>query len=184
MKNQLIRLPLRLILVSAMTLACTVLLAAPEPGPPSKDVNVVNTPDVNVANTPGFVFNAQLTRGQSLAPPAGFNVDLVNLSGPGVFISALVVKRGGDLDTTSIELEIDGEIVLSRSILALRNWGLTEMNAFGTVLLSSNSHDNVSIGFPFPLAFQNSLILRANNAAPLAADENVLEINGLVVHGK
>ena len=180
MKNHQIGLPLRLMSVSAMTLACTVLLAAP----PTKNVNVVNTPDVNVANTPGFVFNGQLTQGQSLNPAAGFTVDLVTLPGPGVFVSALVVKRGGDLDTTSVELEIDGKMVTSRTILALRNWGLTEMNAFGTVLLSSTSHDNVSIGFPFPLVFQNSLILRANNAAPLAPDTGVLEINGLVVHGK
>ena len=179
MKNQQIGLPLRLISVLAMTLACTVLLAAKP-----KNVNVVNTPDVNVANTPGFVFNGQLTQGQSLNPPAGFTVDLVTLPGPGVFVSALVVKRGGDLDTTSVELEIDGKMVTSRTILTLRNWGLTEMNAFGIVLLSSTSHDNVSIGFPFPLVFQNSLILRANNAAPLAQDVGVLEINGLVVHGK
>ena len=130
------------------------------------------------------IVDAQSTLGISMNPGSGFSEDLVTLQGPGVFISAFVAKRGGDTDTTSVELEIDGRLVHSGTFAALRNFGLTETNAFGSAVFSSNSHDTISIGYPVPLAFQDSLILRANNAPTLSPDTGVMQITGIVVHGK
>lgn len=133
----------------------------------------------------GYVVDAQETRGNFGAQAGGFNIDLVTLQGPGVFISALVAKRGGSPDTTRIELEIDGRLVTSSTIAALRNFGLTQMNTSGSAVVSSvpSDIDTVTIGYPVPLGFQESLILRANNAPPSTQDEGVLQITGVVVHG-
>ena len=43
------------------------------------------------------------------------------------------------------------------SYAAADNWGLTQQNPYGLVLLRSTMIKNLTIGFPSPLRFQESL---------------------------
>jgi hypothetical protein len=59
----------------------------------------------------------------------------VALKGFGKFISAQITKQGGTNDLTFVSLDIDGKNVVSMSIAAAKNWGLTADNPYGVVLL-------------------------------------------------
>jgi hypothetical protein len=114
-----------------------------------------------------------------VASPAPGDHDLVNLSGPGLFVGAQISKQGGANDLTFVSLDIDGRSVTNISFAAVRNFGLTQQNPFGLVLLESASLLNLTIGFPTPLQFSRSLSLR------VTVDEGeVVQILANVIHGR
>ncbi len=118
-------------------------------------------------------------RSQGLKAPAGKgNHVLVKLRGPGVFVGAEVAKQGGATDLTFVDLTIDGKNVVNLSYAAAQNWGLTQYNPFGIVLLKTGAISNLTIGFPVPLRFEKELVLSAN-----VNEVGVVQILGNVVHG-
>ena len=123
------------------------------------------------------VCRPQRTQGLRAPAPRG-NFDLVTLQGPGLFLGASVTKQGGASDLTFVSLDIDGRNVVSLSVAAARNMGLTQPNPFGIVLLQSSVIDNFTIGFPTPLRFDERLVLRVQ-----VAEDGVVQILGNVVHG-
>jgi hypothetical protein len=106
---------------------------------------------------------------------------LVELKGPGKFVAAEIIKQGGNgSDLTFVALEIDGQTVVNASIAALNNWGVTQSNTYGTVLLKpSASMRTVTIGYPVPLAYKNSLKLWVKVSEP-----GVAQVIGRVIHGQ
>lgn len=125
-----------------------------------------------------YVADAEQAEGLVSAPETGEHV-LVSLEGPGVFVAARMVKQGGVSGLTAVTLEIDGKTVVQRNIAALRNWGMTQMNPFGVVLLSSGDIDTVTIGYPVSIAYRHSLTLKA-----MVGESGVVQIIGTVVHGR
>lgn len=120
------------------------------------------------------------TQGLKAPAPVGDHT-LVTLKGPGKFVAAEIIKQGGNgSDMTFVALEIDGQTVANASIAALGNWGLTQSNTYGTVLLKpSASLRTVTIGYPVPLAYKKSLKLWVKVSEP-----GVVQVIGRVIHGQ
>ncbi len=141
-----------------------------------------------LAAAPQDVFSASVKKPQQstgLAAPAAAGVthDLVDLDGPGVFVSAFMTKQGGVTDITSVVLIIDGQTVVARNIAALKNFRLTQNNSYGVSVFASPTAagiDAVTIGFSEPLKFKEFLLLRAIVGA---SDNGVVQILGTVIHG-
>ena len=112
-------------------------------------------------------------------PISGNTYDLVTLTGPGSFVSARMTKQGGGSDLTFLELVIDEEIIIGRSFAALKNWGMTESNPFGVVVLTEGIVDAATIGFQQPIKFEDSLVLRAR-----VNESGVEQIIGTVIYGE
>jgi len=123
------------------------------------------------------VKNPQRTQGLMAPAPQGTH-KLVSLTGPGTFVAAHVSKQGGDSDLTFVSLDIDGKNVVSLSIAAARNIGFTQANPYGLVLLQAGGIDNLTIGFPEPLAYAKTLVLSVE-----VKEAGVAQIIGNVVHG-
>ena len=127
----------------------------------------------------GGVDNPALAEGLVSPPAMGDNV-LVSISGSGKFLSARLSKQGGASGLTEVVLRIDGEEVVRRNIVALKNLGLTADNPYGIVVLTSAAGiDTVTIGFQEPLNFQSSLTLSAN-----VGETGVVQITAAVVYGE
>jgi hypothetical protein len=120
---------------------------------------------------------AQRTSGSKSPAPVG-SYDLVVVTGPGVFVAAQVTKRGGVNDNTTVLLAIDSHDVFAISYAAARNSGLTTMNPFGIVLRSNAQLDNLTLGFPSPLRFNNKVVLAA-----IVNETGVLQLAADVIHG-
>jgi hypothetical protein len=101
---------------------------------------------------------------------------LVNLGGPGLFLSANVSKQGGASGLTFVKLDIDGRNVVNLSFAAARNVGLGAPNPFGVQFLAGNGVDSISIGWPVPLAYKRSLKLSVtvNEAGVVQTVANVV----------
>ena len=119
-------------------------------------------------------------RSEGLLKPAGRGSHvLIELDGPGLFLSAEVIKQDGSNDITFVVLDIDGRNVANVSYAAAENWGLTQQNPFGLVLLKSAMQKNLTIGFPSPLRFQKDLRLSVT-----VNETGVTQILANVIHGK
>lgn len=125
------------------------------------------------------VCEPQRTQGLEASPANGKTYELVKLKGPGLFLGAEMVKQGGNSGLTFVILEIDGRNVVNASYAAVKNWGLTQQNPFGLVLLDAGSIENVTMGFPSPLRFAKSLKLSAT-----VSETGVAQIVANVIHGK
>lgn len=112
------------------------------------------------------------------APAAKGEHELVVLRGPGVFVAAQVSKQGGSSGLTFANLDIDGKNVTSLSFAAAENWGLTQSNPYGIVLLKGAHVSTLTIGFPTPLRFDRELRLRVKVQEP-----GVVQILGNVIYG-
>lgn len=126
------------------------------------------------------VCDPQRTQGLE-APAAEGEHSLVNLDGPGTFVAAMVTKQGGLDDLTFVNLDIDGRNVVSISYAAARNFGLTQQNPFGLVLLEtpgSGTVKNLTIGFPSPLRFEERLTLSV-----VVSESGVVQVLANVIHG-
>lgn len=115
-----------------------------------------------------------------LAPALSGSHTLVDLKGPGKFVSAQITKQGGATDLTFVSLDIDGKNVVNASIAALRNWALTQSNPYGIVVLQSGAGlKTMTIGYPSTLTFKKELKLSVT-----VSEAGVVQIIGNVVHGK
>ena len=122
----------------------------------------------------------QRTQGLRAPAPEGDHV-LVNLNGPGTFVAAEVTKQGGAGDITFVVLDIDGRNVVNISYAATRNVGLTQQNPFGLVLLETPGTatiKNLTIGFPTPLRYEESLRLTV-----VVREPGVVQVLANVIHG-
>ena len=93
------------------------------------------------------------------APAPKGTYDLVSLDGPGLFLAAHVTKQGGATGLSIVRLHIDGRNVVDLSFAAAQNWGFTEQNPYGLVVLGSGGLQNFTFGWPVPLVFKRSLKL-------------------------
>ncbi len=120
------------------------------------------------------------TQGLKAPAPVGDHT-LLTLKGPGKFVAAEIIKQGGNgSHMTFVMLEIDGQTIVNASIAALNNWGLTQSNSYGTVLLKPSATERtVTIGYPMPLAYSKSLKLAVKVSEP-----GVVQIIGKVIHGQ
>src|SRR5262245_44915427 len=104
------------------------------------------------------VCDPERTQGLKAPAPAGTH-GLVGLSGPGVFLGLAVAKQGGTNDLTFVILDIDGRNVTNISFAAAINQGLTHQNPYGLVVTHSSSLKTMTVGFPTPLLYKQSLKL-------------------------
>ncbi len=126
------------------------------------------------------VCDPQRTQGLEAPAPEG-DYELVNLDGPGTFVAAEVTKQGGDGDITFVILDIDGRNLVNISYAAARNAGLLQQNPFGLVLLETPGTatvKNLTIGFPTPLRYEESLRLSV-----VVREPGVLQVLANVIHG-
>ncbi len=86
---------------------------------------------------------------------------LISIKGPGLLLAGEISKQGGSNDLTFVSLRIDGQSVIDISYAALSNWGLTQANPYGLVLLKGGSVQTLTFGWPVPLTFRKSLELTA-----------------------
>jgi hypothetical protein len=119
----------------------------------------------------------EYTQGLKAPAPNG-TYTLVALKGPGVFLGATISKQGGSNNITFVALDIDGRSVANQSFAGAMNMGLTQQNPFGMVLLQSASAKTLTVGFPTPLAYKQTLTLSVT-----VNEANVVQIVGGVVHG-
>ena len=123
------------------------------------------------------VCDPERTQGLKAPAPNGTH-SLVGLAGPGVFLGFAVTKQGGTNDLTFVILDIDGRNVTNLSFAAAINQGLTQHNPYGLVVVHSNSLKTMTVGFPTPLLYKQSLRLRVTVNEP-----GVVQILGNVIHG-
>ena len=136
--------------------------------------------DVSSISMGGATINgAQKSEGLITNPNIGSNHDLVSINGSGTFVAARMTKQGGTNNITSVELIIDGKTIVGRTYAALDNWGMTQNNPFGVVLLHGNGIDAVTIGFQQPIKFNNSLILRTS-----VGENGIVQMIGTVIYGQ
>ena len=112
------------------------------------------------------------------APAAKGEHQLVILRGLGVFVSAQVSKQGGSTGLTFVNLDIDGKNVTSLSFAAAENWGLTQSNPYGIVLLRGAQVSTLTVGFPTPLRFERELRLYVK-----VQEAGVVQIIGNIIQG-
>jgi hypothetical protein len=124
------------------------------------------------------VCDPERTQGLKAPAPKGDHL-LVQIKGPGLFLGAAVTKQGGANGLTFVILDIDGRNVANLSYAAAENWGLTQQNPFGLVLLKSAAVKNFTIGFPAPLRFQKELKLSVT-----VNEDGVQQIVANVIHGR
>ena len=122
---------------------------------------------------------AKKSEGLITSPGNGTTHDLVTITGSGTFVAARMTKQGGASNITTVELVIDGQTIVGRTYAALDNWGMTQNNPYGTVLLHGNGIDAVTIGFPQPIEFEDSLILRTN-----VGESDIVQMIGTVIYGQ
>ena len=123
------------------------------------------------------VCDPERTQGLKAPAPNG-NHALVGLAGPGVFLGFAVTKQGGTNDQTFVILEIDGRNVTNLSFAAAINQGLTQHNPYGLAVVQSGGLKTMTVGFPAPLLYKQSLRLRVTVNEP-----GVAQILGNVIHG-
>ena len=128
----------------------------------------------------GGVCDPERTQGlQAPASPQDAPYDLITLRGPGLFLAAQISKQGGKNDLTFVNLDVDGRNVTSLSYAAAANWGLTQQNPYGLVLLqTSGTIKTMAIGFSAPLLYRRDLRLSV-----IVKETNVTQILANVVHG-
>lgn len=119
----------------------------------------------------------QRTQGLRAPAPQGTH-QLVSIKGPGVFVAAAITKQGGATGLTFVSLDLDGRNVANLSYAAAQNWGLTESNPYGIVLLGGGDVRTLSIGWPTPLRFERELSLSVT-----INEGGVVQVLGNVVHG-
>jgi hypothetical protein len=123
------------------------------------------------------VCDPERTEGLAAPAPTG-TYELVTLEGPGLFLGAEVSKQGGDDDLTFVILDIDGRNVTNVSYAAAINWGLTQQNPYGFVVLQTSGIKTMAIGFPTPLLYKRSL-----RFAVTVNESGVAQIVANVIHG-
>ena len=124
------------------------------------------------------VCNPERTQGLKAPAPKGEHI-LVNLKGPGVFLGAQITKQGGSSGLTFISLDIDGRNLANLSYAAAQNWGLTQPNPYGIVILGSGEIKTLTIGFPLALRFKTKLTLTA-----IVNESGIAQILANIIHGK
>jgi hypothetical protein len=144
---------------------------------------LVAVPALLLASSPALAQKnrcAQLEKPTStqgtISPSVGDN-SVVVVRGPGCFISANLSRQGEDpTGATGVTLEIDGRFVVDTSIEALINEGATSINTFGVMAQRGDGLDSVSIGFPQPLFFKDSVVLGVFVMGP-----GIVQVIGLVI---
>ncbi len=106
----------------------------------------------------GGMCNPERVQGLKAPAPKG-TYNLINIAGPGLFLAAHVTKQGGATGLSFVRLQIDGRSVIDLSFAAAQNWGFTEQNPYGLVVLGSAGLQNFTFGWPVPLVFKRSLSL-------------------------
>jgi hypothetical protein len=123
------------------------------------------------------VCDPERTEGLQAPAPNG-TYELVTLDGPGIFLGAEVSKQGGDDDLTFVILDIDGRNVTNVSYAAAVNCGLTQQNPYGLMVLQTSGIKTMTIGFPTPLLYKQSL-----RFAVTVNEDDVVQIVANVIHG-
>ena len=131
---------------------------------------------ISTSRCSGGVCKPERTQGLKAPAPTGTH-NLVSLRGPGVFLAAEVSKQG--VRTTSPSSRSTSTDATSRAsrFAALANQGLTQHNPFGLAVFHS-ALKTVTVGFPAPLLYSESLKLSVTVSEP-----NVAQIVGNVIHG-
>ena len=130
-----------------------------------------------MASTTSFITGAERTQGLIAPAPIGEHV-LVHLKGPGVFVCAQVSRQNDPSGLSFVSLDLDGRNVVSASFEAVSNWGLTQDNPYGLVLLEKRPISTLTIGYCLPLRFERELILKVNVQEP-----GIAQILANVIHG-
>jgi len=125
----------------------------------------------------GGMCEPQRTQGLKAPAPKG-TYNLIDISGPGLFLAAHVTKQGGATGLSFVRLEIDGRSVVNLSFAAAMNWGLTQQNPYGLVVLGSGGLQNFTIGWPVPLTFKRGLRLSI-----VVKEAGVVQIVANVIRG-
>jgi hypothetical protein len=94
------------------------------------------------------------------------------------FLGQKFQEQGGDDELTFVILDIDGRNVTNVSSAAAINWGLTQQNPYGLVVLQTSGIKTMTIGFPTLLLFKQSL-----RFAVTVNESGVAQIVASVIHG-
>ncbi len=130
-----------------------------------------------MTTTTSFIAGAQRTQGLLAPVPVGEHV-LVELKGPGVFVCAQVTRQNDPAGVSFVSLDLDGRNVVSLSFEAASNFGLTQSNPYGLVLLEKPPISTMTIGYPLPLYFERGLTLKVS-----VQEMGIAQILANVIHG-
>ena len=149
-------------ILTLAAIAAAVISPTAYASPPAQEVQVINTP-LPVTLDPSCCAGASshvTYRAGYVGDPTEGEHDLVSIEGSGNFVSAFL-HRDGDRDDIEVRLIIDGETIIARTITTLKAWGFTQQNPTGVVVLGEPGSETVTIGFPQPIRFEQSLVLQA-----------------------
>ena len=125
----------------------------------------------------GGMCDPQKVQGLKAPAPRG-TYSLINLTGPGLFLSGHVTKQGGATGLSFVRLQIDGRIVVDLSFAAAHNWGLTQQNPYGLVILGTAGLQTFTFGWPVPLVFKRRL-----NLSVVVSETGVVQLVANVIRG-
>jgi hypothetical protein len=139
------------------------------------------TPPSGAAGCIGGMCSPKLVHAFKAPAPKG-TYDLITQEGPGLFLSGFVSKQGGASGLSGVRLIIDDQIVVGSNFVEARNLGLMQQNPFGLVsldsVLGSSVLQAITFGWPVPLVFRKSLIVRVTVNEP-----GVVQILARVIRG-
>ena len=122
--------------------------------------------------------NPQRTQGLKTNLKKGSTHKLISIRGPGLLLAGHVTKQGGGNDLTFVQLRIDGKSVIDSSFTGANNWGHTQSNPYGLVLLKGGPAQNFTFGWPVPLTFKKSLELSV-----VVKEAGVVQIVANIIRG-
>jgi len=125
----------------------------------------------------GGMCDPQKVQGLKAPAPRG-TYSLINLTGPGLFLAGHVTKQGGATGLSFVRLQIDGRIVVDLSFAAAHNWGLTQQNPYGLVVLGTAGLQTFTFGWPVPLVFKRRL-----NLSVVVSETGVVQLVANVIRG-
>ena len=125
----------------------------------------------------GGMCDPQRIQGLKARAPRG-TYSLIDLKGPGLFLAGHVTKQGGATGLSFVRLQIDGRSVVDLSFAAAQNWGLTQQNPYGLVILGSGGLQTFTFGWPVPLVFKRRL-----NLSVVVNEVGVIQIVANVIRG-
>lgn len=127
-----------------------------------------------------MIIQAEKKQGLVVRPGLNKTIDLIKITGEGVFVSMFLSKQGGSNDLTSFNLMLDGKTISNLTFVGARNLGLNKPNNSGITLSDGALIDCIAIQFNEPIQFKRELKVQIRTSSDLG----VVQILGNVVTGK
>ncbi len=104
--------------------------------------------------------------------------NLINITGPGVLVSGMVIKQGGVGDSTRVKVKLDGQTLFNHTFAGADAAGYDTSNKSG-FRLTRGTDDALSFAFSEPLHFSTSFLIEID----ASLEPGISQITGRCIVG-